>query len=107
MSEYIERKSVERVFQHYIENKQLHTDVEIQVAEWIKADIDNILSAKVQPVSCVENICRELGEVFGFPCNFSPMDEFMFDNGGCEDYCCDMKASDCWERYFKIKFKGE
>ena len=53
----------------------------------------------------VDDICKELAAIFGNPCNFSPIDEFMLENGNCEDICCgdDMTDALCWKRYFETK----
>lgn len=50
-----------------------------------------------------EKICIELSELFGCPCNFSPMDEIMIEAEGCVEDCGDVTDSECWRRYFKTK----
>ena len=53
----------------------------------------------------IKAICAELAEMFGSPCNFTPPDEFMLDNGCCEDCCGEIPDEECWERYFETKLK--
>ena len=43
--------------------------------------------------------------IFGCPCNFSPIDEEMSATGECEDICGSDEQTDaaCWQRYFDLK----
>ena len=50
MTEYIKKEEVDKVFQLRVADKELWAEAEIQVAEWLKAEIDEIQSADVQPV---------------------------------------------------------
>ena len=50
-----------------------------------------------------KDICKELAEMFGCPCNFSPMDEIMWESGRCEDDCGEISEAECWRRYFTVK----
>ena len=52
----------------------------------------------------INAIYEELSELFGSPCNFSPMDDYMLENGGCDDCCGDIADKECWSRYFQTKF---
>ena len=83
---------------------------------WTDAHIDELLNdfivipkdtkaADVQPDSYVNAIYTELAELFGSPCNFSPMDEFMLESGKCQNCCGDIPESECWKRYFEMKLK--
>lgn len=49
----------------------------------------------------VEFICRQLAKDFEIPCNFSPMDEIMFESGKCENDCGEIEEWECWRRYFE------
>ena len=40
--EYLEKTEVDKVFQLRLQDKNLWTDVEVQTAEWLKADIDKL-----------------------------------------------------------------
>jgi hypothetical protein len=55
----------------------------------------------------INKICEELAELYGSPCNYSPQDEYMLENGSCEDCCGDISDKDCWARYFHRKFNLE
>jgi len=48
-------------------------------------------------------VAKHLADVFDSPCNYSPLDEEMFDYcGGVEGECeCD-DAVECWKRVFKM-----
>ena len=59
------------------------------------------------PNYTIDDICAELAELYGSPCNFSPQDEYMLENGKCEDCCGDIPDSECWKRYFDIKFNTD
>lgn len=45
-----------------------------------------------------EDICKTLATAFGCPCNFSPIDEFMWTKSGCVDDCGDIPTEECWNR---------
>lgn len=55
----------------------------------------------------VDFIYKELAELFEIPCNFSPMDEIMFESERCEDDCGKIPNSECWKRYFEERWKIE
>lgn len=48
-----------------------------------------------------------VAEIFGSPCNYSPIDEEMRMNCDCEHFCYSAEQSDtkCWQRYFDLKRK--
>ena len=50
-----------------------------------------------------------IAELFGAPCNYSPIDEEMCINCDCEHFCEDPKRTDaiCWQRYFDLRKKKE
>lgn len=52
-------------------------------------------------------IYKELERLFSIPCNYSPMDEIMWESGRCEDDCGKVSGADCWRRYFEEKNKIE
>ena len=50
-----------------------------------------------------------IANIFGSPCNFSPIDEEMFETGECADICGSDEQTDakCWQRYFDLKRNKE
>ena len=48
-----------------------------------------------------------IAELFGSPCNFSPIDEEMGLNYDCENFCGSDEQTDakCWQMYFDLKRK--
>lgn len=48
-----------------------------------------------------------VANIFGCPCNFSPIDEEMGATVECEDICGSDEQTDakCWQRYFDLKRK--
>ena len=52
----------------------------------------------------IDFICGVLAELFDSPCNFSPMDEYMFQDEYCEHHCGKVEDKDCWKRYFEKKW---
>lgn len=50
-----------------------------------------------------------IADIFGSPCNFSPIDEEMCATIECEELCGTSEATDakCWQRYFDLKRKKE
>ena len=51
----------------------------------------------------IDFIYEQLAKDFDIPCNFSPIDEVMFDSGRCEQDCREIKPdSECWKRYFEV-----
>ena len=52
----------------------------------------------------MDKVCTELAELYGSPCNYSPQDEYMLENGSCEDCCGEISDKECWFRYFHRKF---
>lgn len=67
-----------------------------QLAEWLQE-----LRARRL---LMDKVCGELAELYGSPCNYSPQDEYMLENGSCEDCCGKMSDKECWFRYFHRKF---
>lgn len=61
-----------------------------------------------EPIT-LEFVCNILAELFDFPCNISPPEEELHATESCvkwcEDNCNKASASECWERYFQLKFK--
>jgi urease accessory protein UreH len=47
-----------------------------------------------------------LSDTFGCPCNFSPLDEYMMENGGCDDCSGAISDEECWRRYIQTKLIG-
>ena len=71
-------------------------------------DGNRFIVADVQPNSYVNAIYAELAKLYGSPCsNFSHQDEYMLENGKCDDCCVDIPDKECWKRYFKRKFAKE
>ena len=57
---------IDRIFQHRLADKELWTETEIQVAEWLKADIDTLPTETVKPVNMwisVKDKSPEVGKV--------------------------------------------
>ena len=50
----------------------------------------------------VEFICEQLADMFGAPCNLSPMDEILCGTEYCENNCGEVKDSECWAVYFGL-----
>ena len=50
-----------------------------------------------------------IAELFGCPCNYTPIDEEMVATGECEDICGSDEQTDakCWQRYFDLKRKED
>lgn len=48
--EYLEKTEVDKVFQLRLQDKNLWTDVEVQTAEWLKADIDKLPVTEAEAV---------------------------------------------------------
>ncbi len=48
-----------------------------------------------------------IADLFGCPCNYSPIDEEMCLSGECDDICGTSEETDakCWQRYFDHKRK--
>ena len=46
-------------------------------------------------------VCLMLADKFGCPCNYSPIDEEMYDNEQCVDDCGKLTDAQCWERYIE------
>ena len=50
-----------------------------------------------------------IAEIFGEPCNYSPIDEEMSEHCDCE-HCCgtpEQTSARCWQRYFDYRKKEE
>ena len=67
-----------------------------QLAEWLE-------ELKARRL-LMDKVCGELAELYGSPCNYSPQDEYMLENGSCEDCCGEISDKECWFRYFHRKF---
>lgn len=65
--------------------------------KWYAVQNESIIS--------ISEVCKELAQMFESPCDFSPIDDFMCENGDCEDCCGKLSDAECWERYFKTKLK--
>jgi hypothetical protein len=51
-----------------------------------------------------------IAEIFGEPCNYSPIDEEMSEHCDCEHICgtAEQTNAKCWQRYFDYrKFKEQ
>lgn len=48
-----------------------------------------------------------VAELFGSPCDYTPIDEEMGINCDCEHFCGspEQTAATCWQRYFDLKRK--
>ncbi len=66
---------------------------------------ENALDILKNHESYVNAIYAELAELYGSPCNFSPMDDYMLENGQCNNCCGDIPDKECWKRYFELKLK--
>lgn len=49
----------------------------------------------------IDFICEELAELFDSPCNYSPVDERMFQDSYCESHCGKITDKECWKQYFE------
>jgi hypothetical protein len=72
------------------------TDNDRQLVEWL-------MELKARRL-LMDKVCGELAELYGSPCNYSPQDEYMLENGSCEDCCGEISDKECWFRYFHRKF---
>lgn len=52
-----------------------------------------------------KDICEIIAELFGSPCDYSPMDEVMLENEQCEKVCGYDENANCWYRYFQYEIK--
>lgn len=103
MAEYIEREAVVRAFcehcRDYVDKCTYDGTCEVDI-------IATVPTADVQPDSYVNAIYAELAELYGSPCsNFSHQDEYMLENGKCDDCCGDISDKECWKRYLEMKLK--
>lgn len=50
-----------------------------------------------------------VANLFGCPCDFTPIDEEMCATGWCEEMCGSDEQTNakCWQRYFDLKRKEE
>ena len=55
-------------------------------------------------IKAAKFICDELAELFGSPCNFSPINERMLESKRCADDCGDVDDFECWHRYFITRY---
>ena len=50
----------------------------------------------------IDDICKELAQLIGIPCSFKLAEKIMLQK--CEDCCDEIPDSECWKRYFDMKF---
>lgn len=53
-----------------------------------------------------DKIYDVLSEQFGCPCTYSLIDEYMLENGGCDDCGGAIPDKECWNRYIQTKLIG-
>lgn len=53
-----------------------------------------------------DKIYDVLSEQFGCPCTYSLIDEYMLENGGCDDCGGAIPDKECWSRYIQTKLIG-
>ena len=48
-----------------------------------------------------------IADLFGWPCDYSPIDEEMYkmDHNECAELCGKRSVAECWQRYFDLKRK--
>lgn len=55
-----------------------------------------------------EFIAKILGELFDYPCNFSPCEDEVHRTEEqmkwCEEHCNKCSPAECWLHYFEIKY---
>lgn len=50
-----------------------------------------------------DGIYEELGKLFGYPCDYSPMDEYIHEYARCNEESCSMaNPAECWKKYFEL-----
>lgn len=52
----------------------------------------------------MDKVCTELAELYGSPCQKPKAENFMRENGFCEDCKIIISDKECWFRYFHRKF---
>lgn len=57
------------------------------------------------PNYTIDDICNELARLIGIPCIFKSAEEIMLQK--CEDCGDGIPDSECWKRYFDIKFNTD
>ena len=67
-----------------------------QLAEWLK-------ELKARRL-LMDKVCGELAELYGSPCQEPKAEDFMRENGFCEDCQIIISDKECWFRYFQRKF---
>lgn len=52
-------------------------------------------------------IAEIVADLFGCPCDYTPIDEEMCMSGLCDEICGTSQQTDskCWKRYFKLKLE--
>ena len=50
----------------------------------------------------IDDVCKELARLIGIPCIFQSAEEIMLHR--CEDCGDGIPDSECWKRYFDMKF---
>ena len=51
-----------------------------------------------------EQIINDLSENFGAPCSYSPIENYMLEQGCCWDCGGNIPDNECWRRYIERKF---
>ena len=103
MSRYIDADKIE--YEDMLRPRGNGNYEECQIA--YRDQIDDILTADVVEVEKVNKIYEKLADLFDTPCNYSPCDEFMLENGRCREDCGNISDAECWRRYFEIVCNGE
>ena len=98
-------------------------DNHVQLINWLKelkelriliGGEDNYLTEPTEQVDVkplkfgeytIDDICAELAQLIGIPCIFKSAEEIMLHR--CKDCGKDIPDSECWRRYFDIKFNTD
>ena len=49
-----------------------------------------------------DGIYEELGKMFGYPCNYSPIHEYILNFSRCDELCPLRNPAVCWKKYFDL-----
>lgn len=49
-----------------------------------------------------DGIYEELGKMFGYPCDYSPIDEYILEFARCDHVCFEVTPAECWKKYFDL-----
>ena len=63
---------------------------------------EQICEVRTMPNYTIDDICKELAQIVGFPCIFREVEEIMLHR--CNDCGDGIPDSECWKRYFDMKF---